>query len=110
LIADPRLARPDQDNNVDPSGQEARVHSREARDPSIPRALPPADSRQADRLAPAHGLALARVQDLAHVPASELVRVRAVRLLLKDLLARNAPLRAAAAVASSNIRRPKKAR
>jgi hypothetical protein len=109
-IADQRLVRLGRDNNADPSGQEVRVRLREARGPSIPRALPQADSRRADRLARAHGLALARVQALAHVRALALVRVQAARQLLKVLLARNAPLRAAAAVASSSTRRPKKAR
>ena len=109
-IADPRPVRLGRDNNVDPSGQEVRVRLREARGPSIPRALPQADSRRADRLAPAHGLDLARVRDLAHVPASAHDPVQAARQLLKGLLARNAPLHAAAVVANSNIRRPKKAR
>ena len=108
-IADPRLVLLGR-ANVDPSGQEVRVRLREARGPSIPRALPQADLRRADRLAPAHGLVLARVLDLAHVPASAPDPVQAARQLLKGLLARNAPLRAAAAVANSNTRRPKKAR
>jgi hypothetical protein len=104
LIAGPRPARLDRVNSEDLSDQEVRVRLQEAHGRSTQRALPQADSRQADRLAPVHGLVLARV------PASVLVRVQAARLLLKDLLARNAPLRAAAVVASSNIRRPKKAR
>jgi hypothetical protein len=109
-IADLRPVRLGRANNADPSGQEVRVRLQEARGPSIPRALPQADSRRADRLAPAHGLVLARVRDLAHVPGSVHDPVQAARQLLKDLLARNAPLRAAAAEASSNTRRPKKAR
>jgi hypothetical protein len=110
LIAGPRPARLDQANNVGPSGQAVRARLREARGRSIPRALPQADSRRADRLAPAHGLVLARVQDLAHVPALVHDPVQAARQLLKVLPARNAPLHAAGAVASNNIRRPKKAR
>jgi hypothetical protein len=109
LIAGPRAVRLDP-GNVDPSGQGVRVRLQEAHGPSIPRALPQADSLRADRQAPAYGLVLARVPASAHDPASALDPAPAARQLLKGLLARNAPLPAAAAVDSSSIRRPKKAR
>jgi hypothetical protein len=109
-IADPRADRLDRANNADPSDQEVQVRLREARGRSIPRALPQADSRRADRQVPAHGLVLARVPALAHDLASAHdPALAALRHRLRRS-ARNAPLRAAVAVVSSSIRRPKKAR
>src|SRR5208282_3851660 len=63
-IAGPQVVQLDRVNVV-PS---LRVPLQEARGPSIPRALPQADSRRADRQAPAHGLVLVRVPALAHAP------------------------------------------
>ena len=106
-IAGLRPARLDRANNVDPV---LRAPLREARGPSIPRALPQADSRRADRQVRAHGLVLARVPALAHAPASAHDLAPAALRHRQRRSARNAPLRVAAAVASSSTRRPKKAR
>ena len=84
--------------------------TREARVPSIPHALPPADSRPADRQVPAHGPVLALDPALAHAPASAHGPVPEALHRRRKRSARNALHRAAAAVARSSIPRPKKAR
>ena len=106
-IADPRPARLDL-GNVDP---QHRVRLREARGPSIPRALPQADSHRADRQVPAHGPDLER-----GLPSERLVPALAHALALADhrrlvkRRARSALRRVAEAVANNSTPRPKKAR
>jgi hypothetical protein len=84
----------------------------EARGRSIPRARRRADSLLADLGALAHGLALVHDRDSARaLVLADLVPVDLAALHLRRRQAvRNALHRAAAAVASSSIRRPKKAR
>lgn len=87
------------------------ANSPAARAPSIPPAPLQAGSLPAAPVPLAHVPALAHVLVSAHVPALALGPDRAaLHRLPRKLAARSARLRAAAAVASSNTPRPKKAR
>lgn len=77
---------------------------------NIPRALPRADSRPADRPELELGLGLARVLALVRGPALAHVPEQAALEGQRKPRARSVLLRAAAAEASNSTRRPKKAR